>query len=279
MIVALVLPPNASAQESNSSLAAQGTSGVKIDDVKAEAKPKKFGFDATLEGSSNFREAGDYESSREASYSFIPNYKITDKITASAEIVFVHNLKQAAESDFKNTTIGMSYSAINLAGESLTIKPIVSALLPSNKEARDTTSLLGGIGVGQSLAFKPAKLPVTLTYGASVRRNIHEYDHTNEGAANTMYSFSNSLKGYVDVTDKISFTTKATVFSGLTYLDSWRSKFEIFEELGYAVSDTYSIALGHVNTDATLKSDMTTSNVEFFNNNTSSIYLDLNVTY
>ncbi len=269
-------------QTSTSASSTQGTSQTKIEEVKPEtASTKKFGLDATIEGSSNLIETGSYENSQEASYVIIPNYKLTDKIKISSEITFVHNLKQAAESDFKNTPIGASYSAIPLVGEELTIKPSLSILLPTNTEARDTTSFYGGVGIGQALAFKMSKigLPATLTYGSSIRRNIHEYTNTSSGSSNTAYSITNYLRGDLEISEKFSFTAKGTLLSGLTYNDSWRSRFEILEEVGYSINDTVSVALGHANTEATLKSDMTSSNVEFFNNNTSSIYLDLNVTY
>ncbi len=280
------------AQETNSSVSStssstelsspEGSTQTKIENIKVEEKPKKFGITAQIEGSSNLIEGGSYESSRETSYMVIPKYKISDKIALGAIATFVHNLKQVEESDFNNTEVSATYEPITLISDQLTIKPVVAAVLPTHKADRDELSLLGGIGLKQALMYNMTtklKLPANITYGASARRNLHEYNRSNVGSPNSEYSFSNFLLLEVDLGKKLSFATKGTALSSLTYTNTWRSKFEIFEELSYQVTNAAYLTLGHVNTDATLKSNMSDSNIEVFNNNTSSIYLDAGVTY
>lgn len=282
MAVLIVSAACAAAHAQSSSVSVpSGSSEVKIEDVKAPEKKKTFSAAAQVEASTNLRSADDYKGARAIDYTFVPMFNILDTFTAKAEIVYTHDLKQEKESDFKDTSLVLDYKAIDIVPERLVIVPAVVGLLPTNEETRKTTSLQYGVGIAQKLILTLDKLPLParLTYASSARRNVQEFTSKNDGSSNGKYSFSNRLIAEIDLGKKFSFMSRGTVFSSQTYRESWRSRFELLGELGYEINETFSVALGHVNSDATLKSNMNDSNVAFYNENTSSVYFDLNVTY
>lgn len=250
-------------------------------EIKTEVPAKKWNIEAAIETSTNLNETSDYDKSFDNAYSLIPSLKISEKLRISAVGVFIHNLKQAEESDFKNTDISLSHSAIELIKEQLSIAPAIKVTLPTNRIDREERSLITALGVSQSLSLSLKKqgLPATVIYGLGLRKNVHEWDRTNLGTPNFEYAFINSIGVGVDINDKLSFTTKGLLYSNLTYQGEWRSRFEIFEEVGYAISEAASVYIGHTNAAPTLKEDMNSSNIEVFNKYTSSVYAGVGMTY
>jgi hypothetical protein len=271
----------AHAQSSTTNGNIEGTSVAPLAEIKPEVLTKRMGVRLGVTTQSNLNRFDDQGNTLENDYLVAPSFKITDKITATLTAIYIQDLKQEANSDFDNTTLSISHKPIDIVPDYLNMAPAITGLAPTNQDARTKTSLQGAVGASTTwtLDFKKMGAPATLSYIAAATRNIHEFSRKNTGTSNIEYSFTNGLAAGYEVINNLTLSAAGKLVSGYTYTESWRSKFEITESIGYKVAENIDVSVGHTNNGNTLKSDMQTSNVELFNENTSSIFAGLEVVY
>jgi hypothetical protein len=97
------------------------------------------------------------------------------------------------------------------------------------------------------------------------------------GATNTQYSSSQSFNADYEI-QKISFSFEAIHKNGWTYSGAAKEAFEHTEEIGYAVADSFGIAIGHTNGGSVFKSNYD-SNISLINENSSTVYGSMSLTY
>ena len=258
----------------------QGQTSAKIEETQS-APTKKWSVRVGLQTASNLLEADSYSRSLDNTYSLTPSLLIGEQLTVALNANYVQNLRQEDESDFTNTKIKASLKPIELVTDTWSLGPAVSGVVPTNQEVVKTTSFQGAVSLEPttSVSLKRIHLPVSLTYGLGLTRNFHEFDRRNDGSQNTQYVIVNRGLIEGEISEKISIGLTGKFTSGLTYSSSWRSKFELTEEIAYQATPAMAIAIGHTNEANTLKSDMQSSNIELFNENTSAVYGGLEVVY
>ena len=109
-------------------------------------------------------------------------------------------------------------------------------------------------------------------------RNVHAYEENINGKVLNQYSSNQSVAVGYAISD---WSMSATFInrSRLTYQGNTKSTFEIVEELGYALNDSFALAIGHTNSGASLKPNGSDSNIELFNENSSVVYGTLSMSF
>lgn len=159
------------------------------------------------------------------------------------------------------------------------ISPYVLTTIPVSKEARMQT-LQGALGAGLKFGFGPQVFVKELKIGGSISftRNFYEYDISSTGKVNTEYNSTQKISAEYAMGD---FFVSAIFFNinGLTPSGALKQKFIHGEEFGYNFSEHFAIALGHQNAGPGLKPNQMDSNIDFFNERSSQVYLGVTYAY
>ena len=204
----------------------------------------------------------------------------------STTIAYSQNLRDqysTTENDFADIPISFSLKPTELnwiknfdtkIGYSTTVVIPVSQL--STKKDQLQTSISAKI----ALSIAPSNDGDGFSIGTSVSagRNFHAYDEDINGSVLNEYSSNQGLNlGYA--LGNWSITVDYLNKTRWTYQNNVKSTFELSEELGYQINKMFAVALGHTNAGSTLKDNGTDSNIDFYNENSSTVYGSLTLTY
>lgn len=145
----------------------------------------------------------------------------------------------------------------------------------SVKKDQLQTALSGKVGFSLSPAGGTG---FAYTAGLSLGRNIHAFEEDINGSVLNQYS-SNQNIGIIYTYENWSFSTGFVNRTRLTYKNSVKSSFEINGEVGYSINSGISLAVGHTNAGSTLKANGTDSNIDLINENNSTVYATLGISY
>lgn len=158
----------------------------------------------------------------------------------------------------------------------IVLSPSVTALLPLSKKSREVDQLQTAIVAAVGLSFLAGEQTslngFSVSLGLSAVQSFHQYDTDKGGNILTRNSSSQSLA--------LSYTLSDWAFS-LAYSNNirWpysgdiRNSFELAEEISYTFLKSWSVAVGHSNSGASLKPNGQDSNVSLLDENSSIVYL------
>ena len=253
--------------------------------VKKSSEPSTgYGISASITRSSNLIDFKDGSRGDAIDYMIIPTLIFSSGRKISAQISATQNLRD----EYTNTENGMNDISV-----SLSLKPTplalaegwgskfsysLTAVVPvseySTKKDQLNTSLSGKVG------FSMAQLGQGFSFASSlsIGRNFHSYEEDINGNILNQYSSNQSINIAYE-NEGWSISTDFINRSRWTYQNSTKSSFEISEEVGYAFNSNISFALGHTNSGATLKPNATDSNIDIYNENSSTVYGTLGLNY
>lgn len=242
-----------------------------------------FHVDMKLTRSTNLIDFQDGTRSDSLDYEITPLMK-TSYGSLITSITYSQNLRDMysrTASDWGDVPLIFAFKPTNWQWSDNTAKISysVSAVLPlsqnSVKKDQLQTAISGKIGF--SLAPKESS-GFGYTTSISLGRNIHAFEEDINGSILNKYSSNQNLGINYSISDwsmGIDFTNRTR----LTYKNSVKSFFEISEEIGYSVNNNISFALGHTNAGSTIKENGTDSNIDLYNENNSSVYATLGLSY
>ncbi len=268
------------ASAGNSSTANAATTSTAV--VKAPAPPRTpdYHIDLSISKSQSLVDFQDGSRSEAIDYMAKPSVKMSFG-TVSATLAYSQDLRDQyskTASDWNDIPVVLSLKPTKLSSTSR-ITYSLTAVIPnsqlSTKKDQLQTSLSGRIGYaiapegGEGFSFG---------VGISAGQNFHAFSTDINGTVLNKYSSNQSVSlGYAMGDWSVAFDYIGK--SRWTYANSTKSSFEHSEELGYAVTDHFSLALGHTNAGSTLKANGTDSNIELLNENTSLIYGSMGLSY
>ena len=153
-------------------------------------------------------------------------------------------------------------------------------VIPVSQLSTKKDQLQTSISAKIALSIAPSNDGDGFSIGTSVSagRNFHAYDEDINGSVLNEYSSNQGLNlGYA--LGNWSITVDYLNKTRWTYQNNVKSTFELSEELGYQINKMFAVALGHTNAGSTLKDNGTDSNIDFYNENSSTVYGSLTLTY
>jgi hypothetical protein len=221
-------------------------------------------------------------------YLFIPGLK-TSFGSFKLKIAYSQDLRDDSDtaSDWSDTSIIYSMKSYKWNWSQpyiITITPFLSAVAPTSQVTIKRDQLKTALAVGASFGIipdgiAPAKegawtLAVSLTAG----QNFHSFSTDINGKVLNKYSSNQTLNlGYMigDFNASVELINK----SRWTYEGNTKNAFAHSEELGYSINDHYSAAIGHSNEGGALKANATDSNFDLINENDSTVYATLGISF
>lgn len=201
------------------------------------------------------------------------NLKLTNNFSLRVQGGYSQDMKDAQNDDFSNTSVSLRRSPFDLNN---TFKGTyrLGMIAPTSKDAHKRQNLLTGVTVGGDLMINPDRLITGLDImgGASVTRNIHQYETALDGAVNTQYSSSQMVSVSYSFESGIALSATFTHMNTWSYQDVMRDSFDFSQEIGYDINSSLNIAAGHTNSGSTLRPNGTDSNVKLLDEESSLIY-------
>lgn len=218
---------------------------------------------------------------------------VTSYGVLSTRIAYSQNLREDSpataldDSDWADAPITFAFNPTKWFKQSpitIAMTPSVTAVMPISQISirRDQlqTTLIGGLNFkfseGGVIAKKDGAwvVGVTLTAG----RSFHAYQENINGSVLNQYLSNQALNlGYTYKV--VSFTVDYAHKTRWTYQGGVRDSFELSEEIGWAINDTLSLAVGHSNGGSSLKPDGSESNFSVYNENDSTVYVQMGVSF
>lgn len=287
-----MLRPAIAATSSNSKQAqkaATNKSVISTDQLPAEqSTPNEFSAIVLVSRSTSLNDFQDGTRKDGVDYLIIPAYKfaygsISGKISYSQDL---RDLTPEA-SDWNDTSVTYALEPNKWEWSQpylLTLTPTVTAVIPTNKKTIKRDQLQGGLVLGVSVGIIPDGIAPArdgawnLAIGVSAGRLFHQYEVDINGKALNQYSSNQTLNlGYTYKSASIS--TEYIHKTRWTYAGNLKDSFEWSQELGYSITEKFAVAIGHSNVGSGLKANATESNFELINENDSTVYGQLAVSF
>jgi len=277
-LVVFSLRPLLAQQSSVSSTSqAQGTSTASASQsTQTQEIQKSFSAVIALERSSNLftNESGNRESSTDLSLT--PSYKITSKLSTSANAVISRQETGNKDTTISNTTLVLGYTGYKFENGAQ-LAHSLRGVIPTNEEIKKRDRLNTAVGIRNQISHSIGAFD--MGYKLTLTRNFHEFTVNAEGSANVEYSLSHILELAYNFNDKISISQVGTIRQGRTYGGFNRTSFSADTDLNYYASKSLAINIGASTEGSAFKANGTDSNIELFNENKSLIRAGLSFSY
>ena len=221
-------------------------------------------------------------------YLFAPALK-TKYGSFSSRLAFLQDLRDQSpeKSDFFDVPVSFAFNSTQWAWSYpyiLTFTPTLSSVIPisqtSIKKDQLQTAFVGGI----SFAIIPDGVAPkkdgawNLAMGITAGRIIHAYEQDINGAVLNKYLSNQTLNlGYTY--KDFSISNQYIHMSRFTYQGSTKDSFYLSQDIGYSINDNFSLGIGHSNSGNTLKVNGTESNISLINENDSTVYGEIAVSF
>lgn len=250
---------------------------------QAQPPPQNFHLKFNVARSTNLVDFQDGSRGDSVDYELTPSIKIPWGALA-ASITYSQDLRDQyskTASDFGDVPLIWALKPTDLKwpGQTAKISYSIVAIFPVSQKSVKRDELKTALGAKIRFSVEPEGGD-GFSYGAAVslNQNFHSYEEDINGAVLNKYSSVQSASlGYSYSDWSLSFD--AINRTKVTYQSNVKSAFELTEELGYGINKNISLALGHTNAGSPLKPNGTDSNVELINENTSTVYASLILTY
>lgn len=284
MFASILLASNSFAANVNTS---SNKSVMSADRVSMEEVEKRTSFSASIDISRSTSLYDHQDGSRSDSLDF--------RLTTGLAFPIGHSLAMVVDysndlNDPENTAAGLIDPALKYSFKSsdwawsapyiLTFRPSISTILPITKRSTKRDQLQGSFSGGVAFGIKPDGIYQddgmwSVMIGLSAGRNFHAYEENINGTVLNKYSSNQSLDIGYSISD-FSFSVSYLHRSRWTYQGNIRESFVLSEEIGYSLSDNFSVNMGHSNEGSMIKANGYESNLDVIDEENSSVYMGIN---
>lgn len=259
--------------------AGKDEAATSVTQISEELKPKaisKFHVLINLETSSNmYRETSvDREASTDLLLS--PSYQLSELYSLAAKSVISKATTGARNTTLSNTSVTLGRKGMAL-GPNASLSHSISAIMPTNEEARSRDRLQGAVAVGTGIKFHFLNVPSE--YSVSLQKNFHEYMVNAESSPNVAYSIRHDLAFEIALSSKLSLAPSGYYRSGQTYHNYDRNNYGLGLDLSYKTEKELILYVGTGNEGPAYKANGTESNIKAYDQNTSVLRAGLSYTY
>lgn len=272
----IVIAANTALAQAPATPAASSTIAIP-NETATDGEQKVFGLSLSMIGKSSFHRPDDVSKSGSTELWMNPSMKLTKDYRLGALAIYARNFESREEPNtISNTKIVLSRSAIELR-KNLKLIPSAAVRAPTNREARQDDRLITGFGIEPKLVLETSRL--TTTYRLALTKNIHEETLDRNGSANISWSQSHLLDLTYKLSDRVSAGVSGEYISSRTYRDYGRSRFDLSEAINIDAGQGFSFDIGHSNSGDALKPNLSDSNIAFYDDEGSIVYVGVNYVY
>ncbi len=248
--------------------------------VAAVETKKKFAVTAALTTETNLEEQTSSQDESASTLELLPSYRISSKARVQALLSAERSYNGLQETKVLNTTLAIVRDPIRL-NDSTTMGFSAQALLPTDNEARDNSSLRGGAGAGASLAkeFKLLNKNATASFGLSGLKYSHKFTRNADLGANTSYRLRYSGGLIVNLNNKFDTGINGYYQTGFTYDNVIREAFLLEESLSYNLKKNVALAVSHSTGGALFEKDGREWAASFYDKNKSTVGARITIVY
>lgn len=256
--------------------------------VPEEKSDLEFSGGLSISRSTSLNDFGDGTRKDSMYYLFVPSLK-TSFGSFSSKIAFLQDLRDESpeKSDFYDMPVTFAFNPTQWAWSYpyiLTLTPTLTGVIPLKQTTIKRDQLQTSLSAGLSFAIIPDGVAPkkdgawNLAIGITAGRIIHTYEQDINGVVLNKYSSNQTLNlGYTY--KDFSISTEYLHFSRFTYQGNLKDSFSFSQELGYSINDKFSIAVGHTNIGDGLKLNGSESNLSLINENDSTVYGEIAVSF
>ena len=204
------------------------------------------------------------------------NYKINSFYFLRLQSGYSQNLEDSTFDDVNDSSVAL-YTTPSPVSKYLLMSFNAGAIAPTSKISRDNKGRQGALKTGVTIIGNPNRLIPGLGIAGIITatRNFNEYETTKAGAVNTAWSSVQTLSVSYDLPKGFSLSGEFTHQNTWSYQDVAKESFSFSQEVGYQLTKTFSLSLGHTNGGSIFKPNGTDSNVALVDENSSVIYAAL----
>ena len=217
------------------------------------------------------------------------------RLTTALSFPIGHSLSMVVDyandlNDPENTAAGLVDPSLKYSFKStdwawsapyvLTFRPSLSTVLPITDRSTKRDQLQGSLSGAIAFGIKPDGIynsdgVWSLIMSLSAGRNFHTYEEDINGKVLNKYSSNQALDLGYSIGD-FSFSVSYLHRSRWTYQGNIRESFVLGQEIGYSLTDNFSVNAGHSNEGSMIKANGYESNLDVVDENNSSVYLGIN---
>ena len=256
------------------SFAAEATSQASVDGAE-----KSWGLDLGLSQNSKMIDRSDEDYETYTDLSVVPSVAL-GRVNLAANFGATKMWVDDQELTLSDSRLDILAKGHNL-GSGFGFSYPAFVTLPTSKESRVTRSLQASFATKPTLSFDFSKIGLRglkASYGITFSRNIHKYDTGSDNKSNTQYGISQGLAIEQTFLKKFSLSLSALQRNSFSYSGALSQSYRHEETLSYALSDSYSVAIGHTNEGSALKPNGQES-ANVLDRNKSEFYLGMNASF
>lgn len=209
------------------------------------------------------------------------SYKLSETMKLSLVNIYDKDLENDREGLIRDPKIGISKSFGKL-NRYVSASLSATGKIPLSKSSRISTSLQTSLGLGGSIVYDSSQhilKNLSLIYSPGAIVNFHEYRVTTSGSSNTQYTLSNSLTLNYGITDYMSAAASGTYYRNFDYTGHTKDFFSIEQSLSFVLPQNFSLTVGHSAGGSALAINGRESNVQLFDKDLSSYFLNISFSY
>ena len=238
---------------------------------KEEAPSVKYGITYEAGYSTQAQTQPDGTRNQSLSHSFTPSLSYGE-YRSSVSFGYEQDLVDSSSNGFGDPVFALSKKAWNL-GQYLKLGPSGTLLLPMTDASKNKVGLMYNIGGALSLSLNTKTLgmdALSTSYQIAVSKNFTNYDTNSSGNPQTSHKLRNRLSVGYQITDAFSFFNMFDFNSSYSVNGVVTNSFFSLQSFGYSVNDNVSVSLAHSNGGAYLKTGTYENNLKFFDSESSS---------
>lgn len=207
---------------------------------------KKLSVIFSLTNETNLEEQGSSQDESATTLEVIPAYRISSQARVRAALAGQHSYNGLAETKLLNTTLSVVRDPIRLDDDT-NLGLTAQLLLPTDKEAREKSSLRGGAGFVAKVnhQFRLAGKNANASYALNTYKYSHEFSRDADRSANTSYRLRHLATLDVNLNKRFDVGLSSYYQTGFTYDGVLREAYYLEESVSYSLQSNVEIALSH----------------------------------
>lgn len=257
-----------------------GNAWAQTSQTISQSSVSNIGFNATATASSNL------EKQDSANYSATSDFSLTTilkNLPFGSLNLFVSGSKGLTGEREFNLNDGAISNTQNLGAYSnVNFGLSMSAILPLSENSQKNTYLNTKLTVTPIASYQFKNMSsaldwLSISYRPNAGTYFHDYKVTQAGGSNPQYSLGQRLIVSISLSDSLSLDLDGGYTRYYSYQGSTWDIFNFDQSLSYAFNAYGSIYVGHNNAGNALAPNGRNSNIDMFDNRSSTVYSGLNI--
>lgn len=242
-------------------------------DAPTQTAPKNYSASFSSGITSNLFKTSSPDHQLSSDFNLSVALRPTKEDSVSFALAATKDLKGEREFAFSDGSLGYSRKLYRTTGYS--ISGSIAAILPMSETSRDIQKLGTGIVIAPNISSSLGLDSFSAALRPSLRYNFHSMKTNMLGGSNTEYSLGARLTLGYNLTDEFSLSAVSSYARNTTYYGNTIDSYSFIQALGYQATEELALEIGHSNGGNALAPNGTDTDINFYDDNTSTIYFAL----